>query len=99
MSPRRACKKDGTHDEIADAFRRLGWTFVDTWQCAQYIPGFFDGLACKNGVVLGVEVKNGKAPLTPDEARFHVSWEGPVLIARTIEDVLLANTHDWSWPR
>jgi hypothetical protein len=88
MSPRYAARKDQNHDEIADAFRRLGWTFVDTWQCAQYVPGFFDGLACRDGVVIGVEVKHGKEPLTPDEARFHAAWPGRILVARSVEDVL-----------
>lgn len=94
--PAYARKKDLKHAAIADAFRRLGWTWVDCWQHAQYTPGFFDGMATRRGVVLGVEIKSGAAPLTPDEARFHASWEGPIVVVRTIDDVLVANSHDWS---
>lgn len=87
MSPRRACRKDANHDAIADAFRKLGWVWVDAYQCAQYVPGFFDGLACRGDLVVGVEVKAGREQLTPEELTFHMCWPGRTLIARSVMDV------------
>ena len=98
MAPRYACRKDNNHALIADAFRALGWFWIDTYQHAQYTPGFFDGLAVKGGVVLGVEIKDGERPLTPEERAFHAHWEAPLVIVRNIDDVLWANGHDWTWP-
>lgn len=94
MTPRRACKKDLSHDLIADAFRKLGWQWYDTYQFAQYHPGWPDGEAVRWPVVLKVEVKSEKGQLTPDEQAFWNTYEGPKCICRTIEDVLVAHT-EW----
>ena len=88
MSPRRACRKDDNHDAIADTFRRLGWQWYDTYQFAQYLPGFPDGMAVKPGAVLLVEVKGKRVRLTKDEAAFHRDYLGPIMVARTEDDVV-----------
>ena len=95
MSPRRACRKDANHDAIADAFRRLGWQWYDTYQFAQYVPGFPDGMAVKPGAVLLVEVKGKRGRLTDDERTFHRVYLGPIMVARTEEDVVIA-TQMWA---
>ncbi len=92
--PRRACRKDANHDAIADAFRRLGWQWYDTYQVAQYIPGFPDGLAVKPDYALLVEVKGERGQLTEDEAEFHAWYEGPLAIVRSNEDVVRV-TKEW----
>ena len=90
----RARKKDSNHDLIAEAFRKCGWYWIDTYQFAYFKPGWFDGMAIRNGIVLGVEIKAGKGILTPDEEAFHREWPGPIVIVRNIEDVL-ALTEEW----
>ena len=87
---RRACRKDINHDEIRDAFRALGWHWVDTYQVAQYQPGFPDGLACRRGTVLFVEIKAKGATLTEDEARFRdmINRYADYLVVRSVNDVI-----------
>lgn len=89
MNPRRACARDANHDEIADAFRRLGWDVIDTHQCAQYVPGFPDLMAIRGGRVVGIEVKAPGGRLTVDELTFamaHPEW-APVVV-RTVDEVI-----------
>jgi hypothetical protein len=86
--PRRGCRKDLNHDEIAECFRDLGWQWWDTYQVAQFLPGFTDGLAIKRGVVVLIEVKSGKGTLTSDEATFHLQYAGPIEVARNQQDVI-----------
>jgi len=98
VNPRRACRKDNNHDVIADAFRRHGWDWYETYQFAQYLPGFPDGMAVRNGMVVLVEIKNGDATLTPDEERFIANYHAPVIIARSVEDVERLEHIALSWP-
>ncbi len=71
--PRRACRKDANHDAIADTFRVCGWGWIDTWEHAQYTPGFPDGIAAGPGGVVFVEIKGESGSLTDAEETFH--WE------------------------
>jgi hypothetical protein len=50
--------------------RTLGADVVETWQVAQYIPGFPDALALFRGQVIAVEIKMPGEKLTKDEATF-----------------------------
>ena len=87
--PRRACKKDANQDEIADAFRRLGWDVIDTHEHAQYTPGWPDLVAIRPDAVVPIEVKNKRGRLTEDEevfAALHPDW-APVIV-RTVDDVV-----------
>ena len=70
MSPMRATKKDRNHNEIRDALRGLGWLVIDSWQHAQYTPGFPDLVAICPEATVFVEVKALNGKLTPDESRF-----------------------------
>ena len=87
---RRACRKDAQHDEIRDAFRSLGYHWIETYQVAQYQPGFPDGLACRRGRVLFVEIKAQGATLTADEARMRDTIVGyaEYIVVRSVDDVL-----------
>lgn len=94
MSPRYQCRKDANHDELSDAARRLGWYVVDTYQFAQYIPGWPDAVWAKPGRTVLAEYKVGKAQLTKDEALFAARWLGEYVIVRDIDDVLrVTNDH------
>ena len=97
MSPRRSCRKDLNHDEIANAFRKLGWHVLDTYQIGQLIPGFPDlmmCLKCRPGVGALVEVKAPGGKLTPAEAEFHESWPGPIMIVSSVDEAI-AITEKW----
>ncbi len=86
---RRVCSTDSNQSEIVDALRRLGWDVIDTHGCAQYVPGFPDLVAIRQGQVVGIEVKAPGGRLTVDELAFamaHPEWV-PVVV-RTVEDVL-----------
>ena len=88
MSPRRACRKDANHDEIADAIRLHGWQVYDTFQVAQYLPGWPDLLACREGETVWVEVKTARGRLTADERKFQAVHRGRYVVLRSVDDVL-----------
>lgn len=90
---RLAAKKDNNHNQIAAAFRSLGWTWVDTHQLG---GGFPDGAAGKHGVTVLVEIKDGSLKpsarkLTDPEKDFHESWRGAVRIINSVDDVIALN--------
>jgi hypothetical protein len=83
--PQYPSKKDENHDAIANAFRKLHWQWVDTYQLGY---GFPDGVVSKRGVVILVEVKNGPgAELTSAEREFQQVFEGDYRIIRTEAEV------------
>lgn len=88
MTPAYARRKDANHDEIAEAFRRLGWQWIDTYQHAAYTEGFPDGLVAKDGFIALVEVKGKRGRLTKAERAFHEGFQGKVWVIRSIDDVL-----------
>lgn len=85
---RRACRKDANHDELSDAARRLGWYVVDTYQVAQYIPGWPDAVWAKRGRTVLVEYKTARGQLTQDEALFAATWPGEWVVVRSVDDVV-----------
>jgi len=89
--PRRKCRKDGHHNALSDCARDLGWQVWDTWQHAQYTPGWPDALWIGYGVILG-EYKLPGEPLTPAEAKFRALCDAmqPKLyqVFETEDDVL-----------
>jgi len=88
--PRRACRKDANHDEIRDALRQLGWDVIETYQFAQYDPGFPDLLCEKRGVIVFVEVKAEGGKLTKDEKAWCLAHKGMRwTILRTVGECVL----------
>lgn len=90
---RRAAKKDNNHNDIADAFRKLGWSWFDTHQVGN---GFPDGVAGKHSFNILIEIKDGALPpsarkLTPMEADFHKTWLGAVHVVQSVDDVIAIN--------
>ena len=88
---RRRCRKDANHDEIAATFRALGVDWIDTWQHAQYTPGFPDGVAVRGQVVRFVEIKSAPGDakrLTRDEILFWQRFDPLYRIVATVEDAL-----------
>lgn len=87
--PRRVCRRDENHAEIADAFRRLGWAVEDTYQVAQYIPGWPDLVVQRGEAVLFVEVKGPKGKLTLEEQGFRVRHSEVYRIVRSLDDMMV----------
>jgi hypothetical protein len=90
---RSICKVDSNQPEIVATFRQLGWSVKTTHQLGE---GFPDLVCGKSGFNALVEVKDGllspsKRKLTPDEAEFHASWNGPIYIIESVEDVIDLN--------
>lgn len=91
--PRRAARKDANHNDIQDAFVRLGWSVADTSRLGD---GFPDLVAAKHGETVLVEVKDGSKPpsarkLTDDELAFKGRWQGWYAEVTNMDDVLALN--------
>jgi len=84
--PRWACAKDANHDLICEALRAMGWDVIETYQVAQFIPGFPDAMACRNGVAIGIEIKSARGALTEAEREFAVAHDWMIPVVRTVED-------------
>jgi len=84
--PRRACKKDGNHDEIRDTLKALGWDVIESYQFAQYVPGFPDLIAFKRDRVVFVEIK------TADEQKWNQGhWRAEYVVIRTTGNCEMLN--------
>jgi hypothetical protein len=83
-----ATRKDVNQPELVAALRGLGWCVYDTSAVASRanLPGWPDLLCVRAGRVVLVEIKHGKAPLTPDEQTFHAGYAGEIVVLRTIDD-------------
>ena len=92
MSPAYAVSKDQNHDEIRAYCEGLGWRWIDTYQHAQYTPGFSDGIAICPYATVFVEVKSGpNARLTEDEQDFRdavLAAGGNYCVIRDYDDVV-----------
>lgn len=93
-----AAKVDLNHAEIRDGLRQLGFSVADTARLGQGFPDLVVagrkwtlGSANEDKVAtLLVEVKrDNKAGLTPDEKEFFATWQGAVMVATCIEDILV----------
>ena len=87
---RKFARKDGNHKEIIQAFRDLGATVFDT---ASLGSGFPDCVVGMRGNNVLVEIKDGSLPpskrkLTPDELKFHATWQGKVVIINNIDEAI-----------
>lgn len=88
MTPAYACRKDANHDSIADMFRFLGWEVEETYQHAQYTPGFPDLIVERDGRVLWVEVKIPRSGLTRQEQAFAARHAETYRVVKSVDDVL-----------
>ena len=82
--PRRAARKDGNHNEIADGLRFDGWSVLDLSSAGNGVPDLAIG---KPGFACLIEIKrDGKAKLTPKEQAVKDRWDGPYIVAISLED-------------
>jgi hypothetical protein len=72
---RRAAKKDGNHNEIADHLRSLGWSVLDLSRVGDDCP---DAAVGRPGFMALVEIKMPGEKLTPGQEAFRRErWDGP----------------------
>lgn len=85
-----ARRTDGTHKAVVDAFRRMGWTVLQTFRLGQNAP---DLIVASGGRTLAVEVKAAKGKVKPGQSAWLASWPSETAIVRGVEDVVwLVNT-------
>lgn len=81
-------RKDANHNAIAEAFERLGCSFVDL----SGTPCGFDGAVGYGGMTILVEIKDGDKPpsarkLTTNEKKVHDRWTGGKRLVTNMDDV------------
>lgn len=82
---RQIARVDSSQREIVEAARKLGAQVVYLHQVGSGCPDLLLGIAGKN---LLVEVKSPGGELTPDEARFHLTWRGQVDTVWSVADLI-----------
>ena len=87
---RRAAKTDRNQQEIVKAFRQIGATVQVLSAVGHGCPDILVGWRGRNFLV---EVKDGEKPpsarrLTADQAAWHDTWGGQVMVADSIEDAV-----------
>ncbi len=91
--------KDANHDPVANTFRDLGCSVLDTH--LPVVPGYPDLLVGHRGVNYMVEVKNpetayGRKGLSVSQTDFTASWRGATPILVTSTDEAIALVQHWS---
>ena len=86
---RRAARTDANHKEVADAFRKLGCSFLSLAALGNGAP---DAAIGYGGLTVLVEIKDGAKPksaqkLTPDQKVFWDSWKGGVRLVNDMNAV------------
>lgn len=87
---RRAARTDANHAEIAQAFRKLGCSFLSLAPLGKGAPDAAIGLY---GLTILAEIKNGAKPpsarkLTPDQREFWDTWKGGVRLVPDLDAVV-----------
>jgi hypothetical protein len=87
----RARRVDANQAEIVAEFRKCGYSVLDLSGVGQGCPDLLVRRKAKGGVLMLVEVKDGKKPpsareLTPPQVKFHAKW--PVVRVMSVDDVL-----------
>ena len=87
---RRAARVDNNHGEIRDGLRKLGFSVFDSSGMGR---GFPDLVVADEYRTILVEVKSGGGALGAAQEVFHEEWQGEVITAYDILDVLEAMEH------
>ena len=87
---RRAAKVDDNQADIVAILRRFGFSVEVTSAVGQGCPDLVLG---KHGKTYLAEIKDGSKPpsarkLTPDQQRWHLMWQGHVVILNNFQDCL-----------
>jgi len=81
----RAAKVDSTHREIVRALVSAGCSVHGT---ASVANGFPDAVCSHEGFTALIECKTGSGKLNAAQQRFHDSWQGAVIVARSGEEAV-----------
>jgi hypothetical protein len=82
-------KRDAIHSEVVGAFRGMGLSVYDASHAGRSFPDLVVGHAGLNHLV---ELKTGKAPLTPGQVAFATAWRGgQVVVLRSVTEAI-----DWA---
>lgn len=87
MTPYVRRRVDCNQHLIVSALRDAGCSVQSLATVGHGVP---DLLVARAGRLFLMEVKVGKAKLTPDELEWHATWRSTVWIVRSIEDALKA---------
>jgi Holliday junction resolvase len=82
---RRAAKKDGNHNEIADYLRAHGWSVLDLSRLGGGCPDMAVG---RSGFACLIECKQPGESLTPDQVAVRKKWDAPYIVAYDKEQAL-----------
>lgn len=87
MSAHRIHRKDANHDDVVDAYERLGYLVKSTTMVGEGFPDLVVWHpSFPDGCVKLVEVKDGNTKLDPKQVRFMAKgW--PVDVIRSVEEV------------
>jgi hypothetical protein len=89
---RRASRVDENQREIVQALRKCGASVLSLAELGKGCP---DLLIAIGNRTLMLEVKDGSKPpsarkLTPDQQRFHASWQGQIAVVTSVDEALKA---------
>lgn len=89
MPPRRVHRQDGNHAAIRAEFKRLGCSWMDSYELGSGRP---DGFVGYGGLCMPIEIKDPSQSvktrqLTPAQIEFHAYWTGGMRIVETMEQV------------
>ena len=87
---RQAARTDENQKEIVKELRQLGYSVLDLSGVGGGCPDICVGASARNFLF---EIKNPAKPqkdrkLTPDQVKFHRSWQGQIRIIETTEDAI-----------
>ena len=82
---RRASRVDANQPDIVDGLRAVGATVQHIHTIGKGCPDILAGFRGANYLL---EIKPESGRVTADEALWHLTWNGQVTIARTLEQAL-----------
>lgn len=82
---RRAAKVDANHSAIVAALRSIGASVQDLASVGQGCPDILVGFRGRNYLM---EIKVNKGKPTPMQDVWHMTWQGQVVIVRTVDEAL-----------
>ena len=82
---RRFGKVDSNHGEIAEAFGKLGCSFLSLAPLGDGAPDAVIGYA---GLSVLVEIKSGRGTLNEKQKGFWSTWKGGIKLVRDLDGVL-----------
>lgn len=85
MSRYAFAKKDGNHNELSEAFEKLGYSVLDLSRMGD---DCLDILIGKANVSCLVEIKSDGGKLTRGQLDFIAGWRGRCEVARSVDDVI-----------